>query len=120
MSKVLKENKGLREFTFFLITITIIGIPICFLIKDTYCVLFQIWFKRMYNKVKDFYENLSLEDKRVLYNLATRNAKVSKDKAADYLLKKGWSKENVRTALNLGAKVIKHSIKAIDKKFKKD
>ena len=117
MAKLVRENKALREFTFFLVAITIVGVLVCFIIKNEYTILFQLWFKRMYNKVKDFYENLSLEDKKVLYNLATRNAKVSKDKAADYLLKKGWSKENVRIALNLGAKVIKHSIRIIDKKL---
>ena len=117
MTKLVRENKGLREFTFFLVTLTIIGIVICFIIKNSYCVLFQLWFKRMYKKTKEFYENLSVEDKKTLYGLATKYAKVSKDKTADYLSKKGWSNDNIRTALNLGAKVIKHSIKVIDKKL---
>jgi len=120
MTKLIKENKALREFTFFLIAITFVGVLVCFIVKNEYTILFQLWFKRMYKKAKEFYDNLSPEDKRVLYDLATRNAKISKDKAADYLAKKGWSNENIRTALNLGAKVIKHSIKTIDKKLKGD
>ena len=119
MSKVLKENKALREFTYVLVSITIVGVLVCFIVKNDYTILFQLWFKRMYKKAKEFYDNLSLEDKKTLYRLATKYRDISKDTIADYLIKNGWEKENVKTALNLGAKVIKHSIKVLDKKMSK-
>jgi len=64
MSRILKSNKILREFTFFLVTLTIIGIPVCYLVNNEYCLLYKAWLIRSYKYVKKLYESLPDEQKK--------------------------------------------------------
>jgi len=117
MSKILKSNKILREFTFVLVTITIVGILVCFIVKDEYTIFYQLWFKRMYKKVKKLYDELDDDQKKELYKLATQGKIYSKDVVVDILSKQKFLKDHVKLIVSLGSKVIEKTLTTIDKKL---
>ena len=117
MTKIVRENKTLREFTFILVSVTLIGIPVCFLVKDEYCINFQVWFKKQYKRIKKLYDKLSDEQKEKLYDLATRGAHYVTDVAVDFLTREGFSKEHTKLIISLGSKVVEKTLTTIDKKL---
>ena len=117
MTNIVRKNKTLREFTFVLVSITLIGILVCFLVKDEYCVNFQVWFKRQYKRIKKLYDELNDKQKEKLYDLATHGAHYVSDVAVDFLSKEGFSKEHTKLIISLGSKVVEKTLTTIDKKL---
>ena len=125
MSRILKSNKILREFTFFLVTLTIIGIPVCYLVNNEYCRLYKGWLIRSYKYVKKLYESLPDEQKKELVDLAIRGKKASEDlakKTITKILHAAKVKDSEEVALKVvkaGSAVVKHAAQEVEKKLSK-
>ena len=66
MTKTLKKNRTLLEFTFILVTITIIGPIVLLFIQNEYARSYKAWFSKSKNKIINLYNLLSEEEKDVL------------------------------------------------------
>ena len=119
MTQEIRRNEALRVFTFILVLLTVVGGPITLFLRTEYAIAFQVWVRGAYKKVKKLYENLTPEQKKYLFSLATRY----KNKSADYVYKElvdnGVSKTDAKKIIKFGSGIIKQTLSKFEEKLEK-
>ena len=76
MTYTLKKNRELLEFTFILVTITIIGPIVLLFIKNEYATAYKAWFSVTKDRLIKIYNNLSEEEKDTLHKYLRKSRKI--------------------------------------------
>ena len=89
MTKTLKKNRTLLEFTFWLVTITIIGPIVLLFIKNEYATSYKAWFSVTKDRIIKLYNNLSEEEKDTLHKYLRKAERFTTDEVVNGLTAAG-------------------------------
>ena len=111
MTYTLKKNRELLEFTFILVTITIIGPIVLYFVKNDYANAYKAWFSASRKKILELYDKLTPEQKKVLHS----RLKWAKTETTDFvkakLIEAGIEDKTAESIVSIGSKAIKKALK---------
>ena len=113
MTLTLKKNRELLEFTFILVTITIIGPIVLYFVKNDYAKAYKAWFKASRAKILELYDELTPEQKEMLQHRLTWAKTETTDYIKAKLVEAGVNEETADSIVNIGSKAIKKALKKI-------
>ena len=116
MTKTLKKNRTLLEFTFWLVTITIIGPIVLLFVKNEYARSYKAWFSVTKDRLIQIYNNLSEDEKDTLHKYLRKAERFTTDEVVNGLTAAGIPNDFAKEIVSAGSKKIK---KIIDKEIKK-
>ena len=105
--KTLKKNRTLLEFTFILVTITIIGPIVLLFIQNEYARSYKAWFSKSKNKIINLYNLLSEEEKDVLHKYLRKAETYTTTEVINGLNKAGFPHDFATELVSFGSKRIK-------------
>ena len=112
MPITLSQNRTLLEFTFWLVTITIIGPIVLLFVKNEYATAYKAWFSVTKNRIIQIYNDLSEKEKETLHKYLRKAENYTTNKVINELNKAGVPHDVAKELVSFGSKRIK---KVIDK-----
>ena len=113
MPTTLSKNRTLLEFTFWLVTITIIGPIVLLFIKNEYANAYKAWFSTTKKKIIKIYNNLSEEEKATLHKYLRKAENYTTNEVINELNKAGLAHDFATELVSFGSKRIKKAINKV-------
>ena len=111
MTYILKTNRALLEFTFILVTITIIGPIVLIFIKNDYAKAYKTWFTATRKKVVEAYNKLSDDEKELFNKYLDKASDYTENQVISALSSTGINKDDLKELVSFGSRKIKSVIK---------
>ena len=113
MPKELSKNRTLLEFTFWLVTITLVGPIVLLFIKNEYATSYKAWFRITKKKIIKLYNELSEDEKDTLHKYLRKAERFTTSEVINGLGAAGIPLSTAKDIVSFGSKKVKKALAKI-------